>query len=111
MVNWVNVVLVVLQCVNSDVEIPIYLMFQVGLKRSVELIDCAIYVMMGWWEMTHYILKCKALCIERKRYIQEIYINKPSIAVMYKLLNSCDVKILSNMVKCIIIIIINAKFA
>ena len=41
-------------------------------------------------------------------YIQEIYINKPSIAVMHKLL-SCDVKILSNMVKCITII--NAKFA
>ena len=37
--------------VNSDVEIPIYLLFQVGLKRSVELIDCAIYVMMGWWEI------------------------------------------------------------
>ena len=56
-----------------------------------------------------YILKCKALCIERKRYIQEIYINKPSIAVMHKLFNSCDVKILSNMVK--FFIIINAKFA
>ena len=33
----------------------------------------------------HYILKCKALCIERQMYIQEIYINKPSIAVMHKL--------------------------
>ena len=54
-------------------------------------------------------LKCKALCIERKMYIQEIYINKPSIAVMHKLLNSCDVKILSNMVK--FVTIINAKFA
>ena len=39
------------------------------------------------------ILKCKALCIEIKMYIQEIYINKPSIAVMHKLFNSCDVKI------------------
>ena len=57
----------------------------------------------------HYILKCKALCIERKMYIQEIYINKLSIAVIYKLFNSCDVKILSNMVK--FITIINAKFA
>ena len=57
----------------------------------------------------HYILKCKTLCIERKMYIQEIYINKPSIAVMHKLFNSCDVKILSNMVK--FITIINAKFA
>ena len=58
----------------------------------------------------HYkiILKCKALCIETKMYIQEIDINKPSIAVMHKLFNSCDVKILSNMVK--FITIINAKF-
>ena len=57
----------------------------------------------------HFILKCKALCIQRKMYIEEIYINKPSIVVMHKLFNSCDVKILSNMVKCITII--NAKFA
>ena len=57
----------------------------------------------------HYILKCKALCIERIRYIQEICINKPSIAVMHTLFNSCDAKILSNMVK--FIIINNAKFA
>ena len=42
-------------------------------------------------------------------YIQEIYINKPSIAVMHNLFNSCDVKILSNMVT--FITIINAKFA
>ena len=75
-----------------------YLIFQVGLKRSVELKDCAVYVMMVGDEF-HYILKCKALCIERERYIQEIYIKKPSIAVMHKLFNSCDVKILSNMFK------------
>ena len=93
-------------------EIPIYLIkLQVGLKRSIELIDCEIYNyddgVVG--DKFNYILKCKALCIERKMYIKEIYINKPSIAVMYKLFNSCDVKILSNMVQ--FITIINAKFA
>ena len=37
-------------------------------------------------------------------YIQDMYTNKPSIAVMHKLFNSCDVKLLSNMVKFINII-------
>ena len=75
------------QGVNSDVEIPIYLIiFQVGLKkisRTDRLCNLCDDRVVG--DELHYILKCKALCIERQMYIQEIYINKPSIAVMHKL--------------------------
>ena len=100
----------VLQCVNSDVEIPIYLSGRFKkISRTERLCNLCDDWVVG--DEFHYILKCKALCIERKRYIQEIYINKPSIAVMHKLFNSCDVKILSKIMVKFIIIIINANFA